>query len=163
MAQTAVRQHAERSLAAAGLQDAPMFVTPTQFNTLLWRVVVQTEEGYLEGFDSLLLDEPVIDFRAYPSDWEALREADSVWAVQRLRWFAGDFVKAEVVDERLLISDLRMGQEPYYVVTHLVAEHGNPHWKPVATRFIPPQVERDAILHSLRRIWALERDQIVNP
>jgi inner membrane protein len=155
VAQATVRHHAERALAERGLDGAPMFITPTPFNTLLWRVVVQTGNGYLEGFDSLLLDEPDLGFKAYPSDWRALEDAGTVWAVQRLRWFSGDFVKTEVVNDTLLISDLRMGQEPFYVFTHLVAQRGNPHWKPLPTRLLPLQVERSEVFGSLRRIWTL--------
>ena len=44
-------------LARKGLDDAPLFSVPTPFNTLLWRVVVLTDEGHAEGFDSLLLEE----------------------------------------------------------------------------------------------------------
>ena len=42
---------------AQGLPAERILVTPTPFNTLLWRVVVRTPDGYLEGFDSLLVDE----------------------------------------------------------------------------------------------------------
>lgn len=151
-AQGLVERHAEQSLARMNLVDAPTFVTPTPFNTLLWRIVVQTPEGYLEGFDSLLLDEPTIDFRSYGSDREALEAASDVWAVARLRWFAQDFLRAEVRDGRLLLSDLRMGHEPNYVFTHVVAAHGNPHWRAIPTELIPVRYDRDVLNETLRRI-----------
>ena len=55
-AKVLVERRAEVSLAAMDLQDAPRFSVPTPFNTLLWRVVVLTEDGYLEGFDRFLVD-----------------------------------------------------------------------------------------------------------
>jgi inner membrane protein len=152
--QSIVAAKVENALAAQGLPDAPVFITPTPFNTLLWRIVVQTEDGYLEGFDSLLLDEPSIRFRAYPSDWESLREASNVWAVARLRWFSRDFMKAEVEGDRLLLSDLRMGQEPYYVFTHVAARRGNPHWQEVPTELVPVSFDRRELMDSLQRIWS---------
>jgi inner membrane protein len=152
IAQGLVHRHAEQVLAGMDLAGSPTFVTPTPFNTLLWRIVVRTPEGYLEGFDSLLLDEPTIDFRSYDSDVRALAEASDVWAVARLRWFARDFVKAEVRDGRLLVSDLRMGHEPSYVFTHVAAERGNPHWQAIATELIPVRYDRDILAETLQRI-----------
>ena len=76
-----VLRHVDDALADLQLEDAPVFVTPTPFNTLLWRVVVQTDEGYLEGFDSLVVDESNLRFAAYSSDQDALEQASDVWAV----------------------------------------------------------------------------------
>ncbi|HSM32386.1 MAG TPA: metal-dependent hydrolase [Woeseiaceae bacterium] len=152
-AQSIVAGHAREALAGRGLSGAPVFITPTPFNTLLWRVVALTEDGYLEGFDSLLVDEESLDFSAYRSDRQALLEADTVWAVSRLRWFSRDFVKASVVDDRLLITDLRMGQEPVYVFTHVVAARGNPHWEPMPTELISPTIDERVLLDAWRRMW----------
>jgi len=152
-AQSIVARHTESALVERGLPGAPVFITPTPFNTLLWRVVVLTEEGYLEGFDSLLIDDGPIDFSVYTFDRDSLLEADTVWAVSRLRWFSNDFVKASVVDDRLLITDLRMGQEPVYVFTHVAAARGNPHWEPVPTELISPAIDERVLLDAWRRMW----------
>ena len=71
----------------------------------------------------------------------------------RLRWFARDFVKAGVENDRLLITDLRMGQEPIYVFTHVVAERGNPHWKPMPTELISPTIDERVLLDAWKRMW----------
>ena len=63
------------------------------------------------------------------------------------------FVRAEVEDGRLLLSDLRMGQEPYYVFTHVVAEQGNPHWREIPSELLPFEYDRSLVFESLRRIW----------
>ena len=153
MAQSIVARHTADALAERGLSGAPVFITPTPFNTLLWRIVVLTEDGYLEGFDSLLVDNGPIDFAAYTSDRQLLLEADTVRAVSRLRWFSRDFVKAGIVDDRLLITDLRMGQEPVYVFTHVVAARGNPHWEPISTELISPTIDERVLLDAWRRMW----------
>ena len=153
MAQSIVARHTTDALAERGLSGAPVFITPTPFNTLLWRIVVLTEDGYLEGFDSLLVDDGPIDFAAYTSDRQLLLEADTVRAVSRLRWFSRDFVKAGIVDDRLLITDLRMGQQPIYVFTHVVAARGNPHWEPIPTELISPTIDERVLLDAWRRMW----------
>ena len=153
VAQATVARHVDEALASRGIQDAPVFIVPTPFNTLVWRVVVLTEAGYLEGFDSLPARKHGIEFSAYDSNRQALLDAHGVWAVSRLRWFARDFVKASVVDDRLLITDLRMGQEPIYVFTHVVAARGNPHWEPIPTELISPAIDERILKDAWKRMW----------
>jgi inner membrane protein len=148
-----VERNAEPTLAELGLSDAPLFSVPTPFNTLLWRVVVMTEDGYLEGFDSLVADDGPVRFRFYPSANRLLEEAANVWAVERLRWFSQGFLKSTVKDDRLLLTDLRMGQEPYYVFTHAVARRGNPHWQAIPARRVPTTLDFGELRKVWRRIW----------
>lgn len=150
---TQVERHALAALSPMGLAGAPMFSTPTPFNTVLWRVVVLTDDGYLEGYDSLLVKEGPMRFELYPSDNDALREAGDVWAVSRLRWFAQDFVSAEVLDERLVLTDLRMGAEPKYAFRHAVAGFGNPHWRAIPTELIPTSFSLSDLETFWERIW----------
>lgn len=154
VAQGIVEHNASESLATLQLEDAPVFTTPTPFNSLLWRVVVLTDAGYLEGFDSLLVDEDPLQLRAYPSDVAALAAASNVPAVSRLRWFARGFVKGQDVDGRLVVSDLRMGYEPTYVFSHVVAEYGNPHWQAVEPVLLDVSMgDRSLVETALRETW----------
>jgi len=148
-----VERDARRVLAKAGWSSAPLFSAPTPLNTLLWRVVVVTRDGHLEGLDSLVADDGSIRFTRVPSDRTALESASDVWAVQRLRWFTQDFLKAMVQDDTLLLSDLRMGQDPVYVFTHAVAERGNPHWKPIETRRLAAGLDSRMLGETWHRIW----------
>jgi inner membrane protein len=150
-----VEHEARSALSAAGIEYRAMFSVPTPLNSFLWRVVVLTDEGYAEGFDSLLVDEGGMRFTTHESDTLALAEAAGIWAVQRLRWFADDFVSADVIDGRLVITDLRMGQESRYVFRHVVAEQGNPHWRPIPPERMPVLFDRG----DLATIF----DRMVNP
>ena len=153
VAQATVSRNVEDALASMQLQGAPVFLTPTPFNTLLWRAVVITDHGYLEGFDSLLVDEGTMRFTAYTSATDAIEGAGDIWAVSRLRWFAQDFVKAHIDNDRLVISDLRMGQEPTYVFSHVVAARGNPHWKEIPAELLPVSFGDRALSGVWDRIW----------
>ncbi len=154
IAQGIVERDAREMLAARGLGNAPMFATPTPFNSFLWRIVVLTDDGYLEGFDSLFVDEEPLLLRFYPSDVAALDAAGHVPAVPRLRWFARGFVKGRVVDDQLVVSDLRMGLEPTYVFSHIVAERGNPHWNAVQARLLEVSYgDRSRVEAALRKTW----------
>lgn len=153
---TIVEDHARESLAMQGLEDRPIFSSPTPLNTMLWRVVVLTDEGYLEGFDSLLVDEGPMRFKAYPSDKAALQAASSIWAVDRLRWFTRDLLRVTVEDDLLVLADLRMGQEPNYVFTHVVAERGNSQWRERPDHLLPFEFEDRALRAAWDRIWSAQ-------
>jgi inner membrane protein len=134
LAKAAIDREADRALAALGLADAPRFSVPMPFNTLLWRVVAMTPQGFVEGERSLVADDGPMVFRGYPSNVEALRGARGIAAVQRLDWFNHGFQKAQVRDGVLVLSDLRMGAEPDYTFNFAVAERDGSAW-----RAIPPQ------------------------
>jgi len=127
-----VEREAERILAATGLQDAPRFSTPTPFNTLLWRVVVMVPDGYLVGDHSVVADSGPIRFVHKSSDTGALAAAADIPALQQLTWFNRGFMRAEVVEGELIVSDLRMGLEPSYNFNFVIARQGaNGEWQAV--------------------------------
>jgi len=149
-----VERQARAALVDLGLDSVPLFSVPTPFNTLLWRLVVLTEDGHLEGLYSLATDEGPIRFIAFGSDNASLEAASDLWAVQRLCWFTRGFLRARVVNDTLLLADLRMGQEPYYVFTHVVAVRGNPHWHAVETRRLPPTLDTGLLAYVWYRMWS---------
>lgn len=159
-AKAMVEREAARSLAALGLADAPRFSVPTPLNTLLWRVVAMTPEGFVEGEHSLVADAGPIRFRFHASDVEALEAAAHVPAVRRPAWFNRGFMKARVQDGRLLLSDLRMGAEPDFSFTFAVAAHDGGGWEPIAPEQLQWQVPRGDQLGDLwHRIWNEPRAQ----
>jgi len=70
---------------------------------------------------------------------QALREAAGIPAVQRLQWFNRGFMRAQVVDGRLVLSDLRMGLEPDYTFNFAVAEQVDGQWRAI----VPEQLRVD--------------------
>ncbi|MDV3469579.1 metal-dependent hydrolase [Stenotrophomonas sp. C3(2023)] len=139
VAKAQVDEAAQQRLAAMGLADAPRFSVPMPFTTVLWRVVAMTPEGYVVGDRSVLADRGPMLFQAYTSDTSALQQVAGLPAVQRLHWFNRGFMRAQVVDGRLLLSDLRMGLEPDYTFNFIVAEWRDGQWHAV----VPEQVRSD--------------------
>ena len=163
VAQTVVTRNAEEALTSMQLQGARVFVTPTPFNTLLWRVVVTADETYLEGYNSLVIDEGPIRFNSYPLGTSTMDDAGDVWAVARLRWFSQGFVKAYIENDRLIMSDLRMGHEPLYVFSHVVATRDNPKWRAIPAELLPVSFGDRALAEVWDRIWRDDgRDQGVH-
>ncbi len=153
VAKVQVDRLAANSLTASRVQDAELFSTPTPFNSVLWRIVAITDDGYYEGFYSLIADDGPPALRFHPVDDEARRSAADLPAAQRLRWFAQDFVGVQVADDRLILNDLRMGQEPYYVFAHAVAVRDARRWQEIVPERLPFTVEQRAIAATWRRIW----------
>ncbi|WMJ67859.1 metal-dependent hydrolase [Stenotrophomonas sp. 24(2023)] len=129
LAKAQVDRAAQQQLAAMGLGDAPRFSVPMPFNSLLWRVVAMTPSGYVVADRSLVADQGPMHFQGYPSNVQALREAADVPAVQRLQWFNRGFMRAQVVDGTLVLSDLRMGLEPDYTFNFAVARQADGQWQ----------------------------------
>jgi inner membrane protein len=129
-----VERVADASLAATGLEHAPRFSVPMPFNTLLWRVVVMTPDGFLEGERSLVADRGPMRFHAYPSETRELSAASRLPAVRELRWFTHGFLKANRMHDELVVSDLRMGAEPDYSFRFVVARAGPAGWNAIPPR-----------------------------
>lgn len=154
LAKGMVEREAQRSLAALGLADAPRFSVPMPFNTLLWRVVAMTPDGFVEGERSLVADRGPMPFRAYASDVGALEAASELPAVRRLAWFNHGFMKAREHDGRLELSDLRMGAEPDYTFVFAVAERDGAAWRAVRPEQVRLPWEATRRLGGMwERIW----------
>lgn len=131
-----VERVAGPSLAAIGLADAPRLSIASPFNTLLWRVVAMTPDGYVIGDRSLLADRGPMQWRRFASDTGALAQAAAVPALQRLRWFNDGFMRGRVIGDELVVSDLRMGVEPQYTFSFAVARRVDGQWQPITPRRI---------------------------
>ena len=122
MAQQQVERVARASLASEGIRAEQVLVTPTAFNTLLWRVVAVAGNDYHEGFYSLLDGVPKVDFDRFERGAGLAAELRGVEGVERISEFSKGFYKLHQNGKSVLVTDLRMGQEPNYVFSFVVAE-----------------------------------------
>lgn len=139
-AKALVEREAGRALAAMGLVDVPRFSVPMPFNILLWRVVAMTPDGFVEGERSLVADLGPMRLRHHafdPDARDALAAVADAPAVRRLRWFNHGFMKPQLREGKLVLSDLRMGAEPDYSFNFAVAAPDGNGW-----RAIPPEQVR---------------------
>jgi inner membrane protein len=165
-----------------------VLVTPTPFNTLLWRVVVMDDDGYHEGYRSLFDGSDPVELTRHASRSDLLEPLREEWAVQRLAWFSKGFygvreapadmeaivgsagtlpqlmgaVPVAAADSstpgdagpRVVMSDLRMGQTPYFVFSFVVGSVRADGVAPSASLQVPTQrPPREALGWMWRRIW----------
>jgi inner membrane protein len=187
-AQSHVEGMVHRTIAATPLADARALVTPTPFNTLLWRVVVMDDGGYHEGYYSIFDDSPQVHLVRHSSDTRLLEPLRDNWNVQRLAWFSKGFygvseaasdarvatgsastmgqllglvetanAAAAVPDEGgvpVVMTDLRMGQTPWFVFSFVVAEREGATVSAVPSMQVPSQRPPATVLPWLwHRIW----------
>lgn len=110
-----VTQHARQSLQALGLPTAQVFVTPAPLTTMLWRVVSVDRDHFHEGFYALLDAGRPMRFNAFERGNALLQQHGNHPHMQRLARFTDGFFKVERNGDNLVVTDLRMGQEPNYV------------------------------------------------
>ena len=115
LAQAWVTQHARESLQALGLPSQQLLVTPAPFNTVLWRVVAIDGERFHEGFYALMDGGRAVRFVAHERGAVLAKENADHPQLQRLARFTDGFFKVQRASGSLVVTDLRMGQEPVYV------------------------------------------------
>lgn len=148
----------EASLSAQGIAAERVLTTPAFFSTVLWRIVVMTPDGYLEGYYSLL-DSGRVELAAYPSNSSLLAPIADNRAVGRLQWFTKGFYRVRETPEGITISDLRMGAEPAYIFSFRVGERRGGRIVPVAAqRLSTPSVPPGTLAWIWRRTWSLADD-----
>ncbi|WCM90321.1 metal-dependent hydrolase [Acidovorax sp. NCPPB 3576] len=113
-----VQQHvtgvALQSLHTQGLPVQTVLVTPTPFNTLLWRVVAVTPTQYAEGFYALADGKKPMQWTVHERGAPLISRYQAVPAVQQVARFSHGFYRMRARAGRVLVTDLRMGQEPDY-------------------------------------------------
>lgn len=112
---------------AQGLPAERILVTPTPFNTLLWRIVLLDDDHYAEGFYSLLdpLTGPArpIRYERFERGAELESRTADFADANLIREFSKGFYALADDGRRVTITDLRMGQHPYYAFSFAFAEH----------------------------------------
>jgi inner membrane protein len=124
--QNQVTQLAQDALRAQGVETDRLLVTPTPFNSTLWRIVAVTPDRYFEGFHSLLDRDTTIAFDSYPRGAQLQEAMRGNRFVERVAWFTQGLFKLDERDGRIVVTDLRMGQEPYYSFNFVVGQRQSP-------------------------------------
>ena len=129
-AQAHVTQQVLASPEAQKLEAERILVTPTPFNTLLWRIVLRGDESYQEGFysllDPLLAPERPIRFTRHQRGSHLEGVTENFAKANQIRNFSKGFYALSEDGRYISITDLRMGQHPFYVFSFHLAEYSSP-------------------------------------
>jgi inner membrane protein len=127
--------------------------TPAPFTTFLWRFVGMDGDRYFETYYSIFDGEASLVVDHYSRNLDLLEGLEAHPPVAKLRWFTRGWYAASRVGDDIVVSDLRMGSEPNYVFSFIVAkatESG-----PIPTRDVQraPEFDRRQLRWVWRRIW----------
>jgi inner membrane protein len=134
-----VDSKAEISLNKQNIGITKLLSTPSPFNTLLWRIIGVTDSGYVEGFYSIFDNSSRINFTEYKSDEALLYPLSDLWEVDRLKWFTKGFYKVGLEDDKITITDLRMGLEPYYFFSFAIEKQEAGRTSPLEIKKLEPK------------------------
>jgi len=132
-AQAHVEHKVQDAVIAAELPVERVLVTPTPFNTVLWRILLVGDDAYYEAFYSLL--DPytgpgrTIRFTRHERGRELDAKTTGFAKADLIRDFSKGFYALRDTGRQIHITDLRMGQHPYFVFSFAFAEH---HSEPIA-------------------------------
>lgn len=121
----AIKVHVNRVVETSLPTNVTRYLTtPSPFNTVLWRMVAMTKDGYyLEGYYSLLDKKKSVSFIRRPDGHKLLTPLRKEPSVTRLIWFShGFFSGQELTNGEIVISDLRMGLEGRFVFSFVVGQ-----------------------------------------
>ncbi|WP_336767411.1 metal-dependent hydrolase [Pantoea endophytica] len=130
VAQSMATQHIEQALAQQSVQPEQLLVTPTAFNTLVWRTVIMTPERYGEAYWSLLSPGRSLQISWHDRQSALFAPFKGQWHAERVAWFSHGFYAMKQEGDRTLISDLRMGEEPSYTFTFDLGSPQSPELAP---------------------------------
>ncbi|PIE72737.1 MAG: hydrolase [Deltaproteobacteria bacterium] len=122
VAKQLVANRVQGNLPHPGITHKQILISPTPFNTLLWRIVIVDEESYWEGLASLLDAEQGISFeRRARGDWP-LEQYPPI--LNSFLAFTHDFVRYQIDDKKLVVTDLRLGMFENLPFRFVFAEQG---------------------------------------
>lgn len=136
LAQQIALQRAHDALERRGISTEAVFITPTPFNTLLWRIVALEGEQYYELVTGLLdRHEPQIERLARGTALAAVLDDSAQHA--RLVWFSGGWLRYDQLGDQLVVTDLRLGMTGLHPFRFVLAERRDDAWQvlPVSRRW----------------------------
>ena len=115
---------------ADGIKKEQVLVTPTPFNTMLWRIVLVDGDSYREGFYSLLdpMTKPdsTIRYDRYERGLALDLKTQDFEKANQIRSFTKGLYSLTQDGDYLRITDLRMGQHPFFVFSFRFAKYASP-------------------------------------
>ncbi|MGQ7846074.1 metal-dependent hydrolase [Granulosicoccus sp. 3-233] len=150
-------QKVKVTLAQSDIKANHILVAPFPFS-LLWRVLVVTDDRYLEGFSSLLDEDPSVALNSFDNGKHRCRDWLDTWPVQRMDWFTRGAFALSSRDELLVLTDLRMGIEDDYVFEFVLGERRDAEWQAVPARQLPLNIDAERMRRLLKRMFDEDTD-----
>jgi inner membrane protein len=114
--------------------NSQIFISPTPFNTAVWRVLSYHDDVYYEAFTNVLNDSP-LQWQKFSTGRALIDQFDST-ELQRLEWFSGGLLQFVEEDKKLVATDLRIGLTHFYPFSFSLAERKE-QWESIPSSKMP--------------------------
>ncbi len=138
-AQQVMRGKAEALFAGA----APLLVTPTPFNSVLWKVTAVSPDSYFNAYLNVFGDAAGTTIYRHPRRPSGLACPEGIELFDRLAAFSKGFYRIDRAGDDILIADLRMGMTPNYVFRFRVATQQGDRAVPAAPKRVFSERRRE--------------------
>ncbi|MFD2177367.1 metal-dependent hydrolase [Veronia pacifica] len=122
-----IKYRTESVLVGTSMKGQSIFITPTPFNTLLWRVVVRDENTQWETLLSLLdKGEGAEWLKTESGKWP---NEDKPELIRKFESFTDGFIRYTEEDNQLIATDIRLGMAEYHPFSFIVANWDSGRWQ----------------------------------
>jgi inner membrane protein len=121
-------QRVEAELARQGIEAQQIFSTTTPFNSLLWRVIVLDGEDYHESLVSWFDSQPP-QLTRIPRGTHLAAVLTESPAHARLAWFTNGVLRYDLIDNHLIVTDIRLGMTGFHPFRFDFATQQNGQWQ----------------------------------
>lgn len=132
--QANAESRAKTIFANAGIEASKIFAIAAPFNTVVWKVIGLEDDRYHNLYLSLFDNDQnarIYTHQRHPELVACLQDVD---AFAKLKWFSRGYYRADMENQKVVVSDLRMGLTQSYVFRFAIAEQDAE-----TTSEIPPQ------------------------
>lgn len=92
-----------------GIRVERSMTIPGPFTSIYWRILIENDDGFTQGYLSLLDPDPVVDFRSVPKNHSLVEPWADTEAMRRLAWFSKGYFTVTMRDSVTYVNDLRFG------------------------------------------------------
>ncbi|MBE0642817.1 MAG: metal-dependent hydrolase [Bacteroidetes bacterium] len=100
----------EREIERQHIPAQRVTTSATPFNTMLWRCVAETADGYFIGYRSVFDEQHEVSFWYVPRNGQLLEAIKDQRAVETLKWFSDGWYSVSKDEQGLQFNDLRFGE-----------------------------------------------------
>lgn len=145
-----------QQLQAHGAPTTDIYSTTMPFNSVLWRVMSRDDNQQCEMVVSLLDDPSVAnEYVCMEHNHYLLQAVPDSPQIDRLRWFTGDWVRFDEVDDLLIMTDVRLGAGIGLHHFRFVVAEKNPagYWDTVLPYKWPEELDLQLLKPIMKRVY----------
>ena len=115
-----IKERLEANMPQMSSKEYQIYIAPTAFNTVLWRIVLLNDQEYFEGLASLLDEDPKIDWVSLDRGQWPLATKSKI--IDDFDYFTGGFLRFTQEEDELIATDLRLGMAVHHPFRFVVAK-----------------------------------------